>query len=307
QLPTHSLSITVAVCTISNITSSYTGAHHPSVNTQIKTEQQNEQIMQRLGEELLNHRAITANSYTSWFASGQVSHKQLQAFIVQFSVFSNQFLIAQLLKMLAANSLEEMRASKEILANEIGVAFSGSVSHGDTSEKMSNDEQRFGAITGSIEGGRFHFRAAHFELLLRCAESIGLGFEDLGKRELGSQETLFFCDELRRLYGSTNYQVSAAASFAVEHWAAAGFWQELENGLTKLKAQPQYLQLPLTFFSWHNKLEANHAHHTREELKEFYVSKPMDEDAFIVTGNTMLDAVYRFWEGLEKQRLIILH
>ncbi|MCZ6564527.1 MAG: hypothetical protein O6852_00100, partial [Gammaproteobacteria bacterium] len=47
-------------------------------------------------------------------------------FIVQFSIFSNQLLIAQLLKTINADSIEGMRASKEILANEIGVVFNSS-------------------------------------------------------------------------------------------------------------------------------------------------------------------------------------
>jgi len=38
---------------------------------------------------------------------------QVKYFIIQFSVFSNQFLIAQLHKMLNADTIDEMRASKE--------------------------------------------------------------------------------------------------------------------------------------------------------------------------------------------------
>src|SRR6185295_3966816 len=72
---------------------------------------------------LLRHRIITANPYTAWFRRGEQSTAQVKAFIVQFSVFSNLFLIAQLHKMIHADTVEGMRASKEILANEIGVVF----------------------------------------------------------------------------------------------------------------------------------------------------------------------------------------
>jgi len=272
-----------------------------------KTEGQFAVFNRRLENELLNHRVITEAPYTSWFVNGQVNHQQLQAFLVEFSVFSNQFLMAQLLKMLAANSLEEMRASKEILANELGVAFHAE-DHVPSGGRLSESEAKsFGDITGSVDGGRFRFRAAHFELLLHCAQSVGLNFDQLGKRCFGSETTLFFCDELQRLYGSEDYQVSAAASFAVENWAAAGFWQQLVDGFVVLKSRQEYKNLPLTFFSWHNKLEANHAHHTHQELKEYYFSNDVDEDAFIETGNCMLDGVYAFWEGLSQQRLKLVH
>jgi len=80
-------------------------------------------FQKRLNSELLQHSIITHNSYCQWFAKGEQTLKQLQAFMVQFSVFSNQFLVAQLQKVINADSLEGMRASKEILANEIGVVF----------------------------------------------------------------------------------------------------------------------------------------------------------------------------------------
>ncbi len=80
----------------------------------------------RINNEMLEHRVITHNEYTAWFKNGMQNLEQVKQFIVQFSVFSNQFLIAQLLKTLNADSLEGMRASKEILANEIGVVFNSS-------------------------------------------------------------------------------------------------------------------------------------------------------------------------------------
>jgi len=77
----------------------------------------------RIDHERLRHRIITANRYTDWFRRGEQTPDQVRAFIVQFSVFSNQSLVAQLHKQINAESLEILRASKEILANEIGVVF----------------------------------------------------------------------------------------------------------------------------------------------------------------------------------------
>ena len=62
------------------------------------------------------------------------------------------------------------------------------------------------------------------------ARQFGLDFSELGKRRLGTGATLHFCDELQRLYAHEDYQVAAAASWAVENWAAAGFWDELVEG-----------------------------------------------------------------------------
>ena len=80
-------------------------------------------FLSELETRFMHHPVITANSYCQWFARGNISRDHLRHFITQFSVFSNLFLIAQLKKTINAGSLEAMRASKEILANEIGVIF----------------------------------------------------------------------------------------------------------------------------------------------------------------------------------------
>lgn len=255
-----------------------------------------ERFKSRLHREVLGHRIIVENPYTTWFARGALSREQARAFLVQFSVFSNEFLVAQLKKMLNAETIDEMRASKEILANEIGVGYTSGATDSD---------RELGGISGSIEGGTFHFRAAHFELLVRMARELGLGFGDLGKRRLAIPSTLFFCDELVRLYGHDDYSVAAAASWAVENWAAAGFWDQLVQGWQGFRVRQNTPRLNLGFFTWHAKLEANHAHHTWEELAEFHSQHEIDEDVFVRHANEMLDGVYTFWRGLDEQRVAI--
>ena len=245
----------------------------------------------RLERDVLGHAVIHANPYTAWFQRGQFSAEQARAFLIQFSVFSNQFLLAQLGKVLNAETLEEMRASKEILANEIGVGFRGP-----------GGDAVLGDTEGSIEGGVFHFRAAHFELLVRMARQFGLGFGELGKRRLGTEPTLFFCDELLRLYAHEDYQVSAAASWAVENWAAAGFWDELVDGWRLYRQRRTRKSLDTGFFTWHARLEANHARHTTEELASILRAHDIDQDRFVHNANEMLDAVLVFWRGLDEQR-----
>jgi pyrroloquinoline quinone (PQQ) biosynthesis protein C len=247
----------------------------------------------RLERDVLCHRVIVANPYTAWFKHGEFSPEQARAFLVQFSVFSNQFLVAQLQKVLNAETLEEMRASKEILANEIGVGF--------CSTRGANDAE-LGSTEGTIEGGTFHFRAAHFELLVRMARQFGLEFADLGKRRYGTGSTLFFCDELARLYAHEDYLIAAAASWAVENWAAAGFWDELVQGWQRFGERRGMSALNMAFFSWHARLEANHARHTWHELEEFYGKRQIDEDAFVKHALEMLDGVWAFWRGLDEER-----
>jgi len=254
----------------------------------------------RIDAELLNHKVITDNPYTQWFSCAKLSDAHIKQLIVQFSVFSNQFLVAQLEKMINAETIEEMRASKEILANEIGVVYK---SHRrNHASDLTEEERNFGDLEGSIDGGAFRFKAAHFELLNRLANYLGLGFNQIGRRQFGSAKTLFFCDELIRLYGSANYATSTAASYAVENWAAAGFWDELVAGFEHYKKSRDLKDLPTAFFTWHAKLEANHACHTQEELETYYFNNDVDEDHFIRSGNEMLDGVYAFWQGLDEER-----
>jgi hypothetical protein len=248
-------------------------------------------FQKRIHEELLKHKVITSNPYTTWFKDADLTEAQVRHFIIQFSVFSNLFLIAQLKKVINADSLEGMRASKEILANEIGVVFNNG--------KKNNTD--YVTTEGSVEGGTFRFAAAHFEWLLKLCEKIDIGFNQVGKRSHGTKSTLFFCDELSRLYGNEDYQIAQAASFAVENWANAGFWKDLIQGLSHYK-EKKCKDLPLGFFTWHDKIEAQHAEHTQEELEEYYFEHTVDEDAFIKYGNEMLVGVWTFWDGLNQKR-----
>src|SRR6266545_6110403 len=194
--------------------------------------------------DLLHHRIITDNRYTHWFQSGEATDEELRHFIRQFSVFSNQFLVAALLKAINAPSLQQMRASKEILMNELGVVYrkpgqpvaAGNGSRSDEEKDREGDPELVN-IEGTVDGSVYRHRAAHYEWMLSVGEPLGLGYDDLGKRRLGRPTTLKFCDELQRLYGSEDGQVAEGASFAVENWAAAGFWQELEDGLSIIKKQ----------------------------------------------------------------------
>src|SRR3954470_8244441 len=181
-----------------------------------------------------NHPVVVDNAYTRWFATGDATRDEVRHLTVQFAVFSHLFVEAQLRKVINAPDLDTYRAGKEILMNELGVIFNGRV-----------DDDGI-ATEGTVDGSRFKFTAAHFEWLLRFAAPLGIGFAGMGKRRHGTAATLFFCDELMRLYGSEDASVAEGASYAVEHWAAAGFWKELIVGLRAFKER-ECPSLPLGF------------------------------------------------------------
>lgn len=226
-------------------------------------------------DKINRHPIVVRNEYTRWFSRGEITTAQLQRFTIQFSVFSHLFLEAQLRKCINAPTLAGYRASKEILLNELGVNFEG----------------------GSIDGARFRFTAAHFEWLLAFGEKIGLSYADLGKRRLGSPATLEFCETLLRVYGSEDASSAAGASYAIEHWAAAGFWKELIAGLRLVRGR-LFPKLPLGFWTWHDRLEETHAAHTDDELEAAFALPGFSQEAFLLGAGEVLDAVGVFWEGL---------
>src|SRR5215475_834425 len=267
---------------------------------------------QTIEREFMGHPVVKKNDYTAWFAHGDVPMDHLRQFTVQFSVFSNQFLLAALNRVINADTLQAARESKEILMNELGVIYNKTEKSGahagaerePVQANSSSDREGDPALVateGTVDGGRFRFQAAHFEWLLRFGEPLGLTFDDMGKRRHGTPSTLRFCDGLFRLYGSDDYNEAMGASFAVENWAAAGFWKELIAGLEKIK-DSRVPDLSLAFFTWHDKIEDQHKAHTWDELRDCYHSPKFREEPFIRAGVEMLDDVKVFWDGLNDLR-----
>jgi pyrroloquinoline quinone (PQQ) biosynthesis protein C len=244
----------------------------------------------RVDELVRSHPVVAHNRYTTWFASGAGDREDVRHLTVQFSVFSHLFVEAQLRKVINAADIESYRAGKEILMNELGVIFNGRA-----------DNEGI-ATEGTVDGSRYRHPAAHFEWLLRFARPLGLEFADLGKRRHATPSTQFFCDELLRVYGSEDASIAEGASFAVEHWAAAGFWKELIAGLQAFKDR-ECPDLHLGFWTWHDKVEDQHAAHTADELAEAFFNEGFDEELFLQGAREMLDGVKAFWDGLDADRL----
>ena len=261
------------------------------------------QLVERIEREILPHGVIADNKYTGWFENGEFDLIDVRHFLTQFSVFSNFFIVAQLLKAINAPTLEAMHASKEILMNELGVSFKNPNRKASAGEGAARDEEGLAECEGTVDGSVFRFSSAHFEWLLRMTTHLGLKFKDVGKRRHGTRSTLFFVDELARIYGSEDTSTALGASFAVENWAAAGFWKQLIRGLQIFKKR-EVPTLPLGFFTWHDMVEDQHAQHTWDELEEeFFSHEDVDGDRFIKGGVEMLDGVLAFWKGLDADRL----
>ncbi len=226
------------------------------------------------------HPIVSENAYTRWFARGEATLDELRAFTVQFSVFSHLFIEAQLRKCINAPDLASYRAGKEILLNELGVTF---------------------APSGSVDGGTFRFTAGHFEWLAHFAQAVGLEWSDIGKRRHGWASTLAFCDALTAWYSAEDESTAAGASYAIEHWAAAGFWKELIAGLRAIK-KSRIADLPLGFWTWHDALEENHAAHTSDETRDAFAKPGFSPERFLAAGEAMLEAVAGFWNGLNDAR-----
>ena len=261
----------------------------------------------RVKQTVFEHPVVTSNAYCDWFEQGTATREQVRDLCQQFSVFSNLFIVAQLLKTINAPTLAQARESKEILANELGVVFrSGRTSpvqekpvDADAIDRMGDPE--LVSTEGTVDGGTFKFSAAHFEWLLQFAKPLGLSFDELGKRKHGTRSTVFFCDELARLYGSEDPDIAEGASFAVEHWAAAGFWKQLIKGLDAFRDR-ECPDLRLAFFTWHDRVEDQHAAHTMDELKGAFGRPGFDQQKFLEGAAEMLNGVKTFWDGLETRR-----
>ena len=78
---------------------------------------------QTIEDRFMGHPVVTDNAYTRWFARGEMPVDHLRRFAIDFSVFSNQFLLAALNRVINADTLQAARESKEILMNELGVIY----------------------------------------------------------------------------------------------------------------------------------------------------------------------------------------
>src|SRR6188472_1831424 len=110
--------------------------------------------------EFMGHPVVKKNEYTAWFSHGDVPPDHLRQFTVQFSVFSNQFLLAALNRVINADTLQASREAKEILMNELGVIYNKGEKAVTAGKAASINRDREGdpalvATEGTVDGGKF--------------------------------------------------------------------------------------------------------------------------------------------------------
>lgn len=252
---------------------------------------------ERIETELLAHPVIHDNAYTRWFKRGEAEHEDVVDLVTQFSVFSNHFLVAQVKRMVFAQTEEGERCARNILVSECGVGLD--------------------ARTGSVEGRAFATGNAHINWLRETGAALGLSPMTLGRWSLASPSTKKFLRGLERAYGSADEDVGAGASFAIESWAAFGlghapeqearnFWSELIAGLeahNKHKRLPAgAAPIPLGFFKYHRELETGHGANVWAELEASFRRPGFSRAKFLRGGRQALDAIRAFWVGLDEAR-----
>lgn len=251
----------------------------------------------RIEKEFFQHLVIVHNPYTKWFKQGLANTEQVKDLILQFSVFSNHFIVVQCKRMVYASTLEGEEAARAILLNECGVGMD--------------------VKTGNIEGKRFTTANAHINWLRKMAALVDIDQNKIGRWETGTKATHEFLEGLDSTYGSYDGQIGAGASFAIETWAAWGigqqeesesnnFWKELVvgmNGYNKQHRTPKGIEpIPIGFFQYHLETEAGHGVSVWKELEETYSKPGFDEDKYIEAGKVALKSIYTFWLGLDEAR-----
>lgn len=251
------------------------------------------QVIER---ELLSHPVVSENPFTSWFKRGQATEDQVKDLVIQFSVFSNHFLIVQAKRMVFAQTEEGERCARNILMNECGVGLDRG--------------------TGSPEGRAFSSSNAHISWLRDLGRALDMPARELGRWENASPATKAFLRGLDRTYGSRDASTGAGASFAVETWASFGlghapelearnFWKELIAGLkghNARRAKEGLPALPLHFFEYHFALESGHGANVWQELEQSFGASGFSQARFIAAGKKALDSVHTFWKGLDQSR-----
>lgn len=243
-------------------------------------------------KELLEHPVITSNPYTAWFARGEADDDQVSELLMQFSVFSNHFLVAQVKRMVNAETLEGEEGARHILVSECGVGID--------------------PRSGSPEGKTFATGNAHINWLRETAVAVGLDRAELGKWRNASAATKKFLIGLERSYGSHDGMIGAGASFAIETWAANGiggpaelerrnFWRQLIDGLERVNERREK-PIPLGFFKYHFALESGHGANVQRELDHLRSQPGFDARRFLRGGRLALDAIHTFWLGLDESR-----
>lgn len=224
-----------------------------------KDEHKFEALLLAIRTQIIGHPIVSNNVYLRRFAKG-VKFSQARHEIQQFSIFAHRFDIAQGLLVVEAPTLEAYWERLKILLNEKGCAYQK-------------------GFDGDL-AGTWNAKHVHFGWLLNMAEGLGLGFEDVGKISLATPGTRAFVDATFKYYASTDPNIQAGASMAIENWAANFLWTPWLSGMRKLNATlPK--KINLGYLSYHEQEEQHHSQATIDELLENFTQRWFDANTFL--------------------------
>jgi pyrroloquinoline quinone (PQQ) biosynthesis protein C len=230
-------------------------------------EQEFEKLLLKIGKEIISHPAISNNVYLRRFSEG-VTFRQARHETQQFSIFAHSFDEAQAKLVANAPTFEAYQERLKVLLNEKGIPYKNGFE---------------GELTG-----RWSLKHVHFIWLLRMAEGLGLGFEDVGKIWLADEGTRAFVDATSKYYASRDPNIQLGASFAIENWAANYLWKPWLSGMRKLNATLKK-KINLGYLTYHEAEERHHSQATIDELLENFLEDWFDADEFLRGARGILD------------------
>ena len=205
------------------------------------------------------HPIIAGNNYLKRFSQG-VTFAQARREVQQFSVFGLQFDVAQAKLVANAPTPEAYQERLNVLLNEKGIPYKDGFE---------------GELTG-----KWNPSTTHFTWMQNMGRGLGLNFEDLGKIWIALPGTKQFVETTFNTYASTDPNIAAGATFAIENWAANALWKPWIAGMKKLN---ETLESPvnLGYLTYHESEEAHHSQATLDELLEDFQEPWFDTERFI--------------------------
>jgi hypothetical protein len=230
-------------------------------------EQELQELLVEIGAQIICHRIISNNDYLRRFARG-VTFSQARHEVQQFSIFAQNFNVAQSQLVVNARTLEAYWERLKLLLNEMGIPFKNGFE---------------GELTGKWSPNH-----VHSSWLLKMAEGLDLAFEDVGKIWLANSGTKAFVDATFRYYASPDPNVQLGSSFAIENWAANNLWTPWLAGMNKLNATLSN-KVNVGYLTYHEAEERHHSQATIDELLENFMNDWFDPSKFLEGAKGILD------------------
>jgi len=253
--------------------------------------------MDRIQYEFDHDDIIFRNPFTKWAKLGRMNTAQVIDWVIQFSIFSVWFVVAECMRMAWAIGTPSERPSRILLASEIGVQIDPK--------------------THDVEDQVFRHADAHINWLRLMLDPLGVDPSRVGRRSEAHESTNRFVDYgLLDAHGGPDIIKGAGANFWTENWAGRfigtpeeenNFWVELKTGMDAYNRNERIEKggltpLPLGFLHAHIMLERAHVATVDDELAELFFDPSFDLDRWWKGFYQSRDSFRIFWNGLDKAR-----